>query len=136
MNVLPGSLIRPCRRILQMHKEDVSRLRRWHAGTVQIDGLLLTCNSYPSSPTGLRREQVDLNSLHPLRWVEALLKTFVSELFERTEAVLLCNDYPMIGWRQKNGLESMQMKHRRCGQITYLVIGMHSRSRGPQEGFA
>ena len=105
-----------------------------HGGDVQMDGLFLTCESYPSSPTGLRLQQVDLHTLHPLRWIEALLQTFVSELFERTEAVLLCNDDPIIGWRQKKGFESMHMKHRRRGPVTYLVIAMQSQSRAPKDG--
>ena len=134
MNVIPGGLVRPTRRIPQMHKTVVSCFRRWHGSDVEIDGLLAICDCYPSSPTRLRPQQVDLNNLHPLRWVEAFLKTFVSELFERTDAVLLCNDDPIIGRRRKKGLESMHMKHRRCGPVTYLVIAMQSRSRAPREG--
>ena len=51
------------------------------------------------SPTGFRFQQVDLHHLHPVRWVEALPKTLVSECFQRTDAVLLCNDDPSVGWR-------------------------------------
>ena len=66
--------------------------------------------------------------------VKAFCKMFVSELFEHTNAGLLCNDDPIIGWRQKKGLKSMHMKHRRGGQVTCLVIAMQSPSRAPQEG--
>ena len=65
-------------------------------------------------------------------WVEALLKMFLSELFHRTDAVLLCNDDLIVGWRRKKGFKSMHMKHHRCDQVTYLVIAMHSRSRAPE----
>ena len=44
VNVFSGSLVRPSRRISQMHKEVVSCFRRWHGGDVDIDGLLLTCD--------------------------------------------------------------------------------------------
>ena len=97
MNVIPGRLVRPSQRISQMHKEVVNCFRRWHGKDVQMDGVLPTCDSYPSGPTRLRLQQVDVNNLHPLRWVKAFLKTFVSELFERTDAVPLCNDDPIIG---------------------------------------
>ena len=117
-----------------MYKEAVSRFQRWYRGDFQIDGLLPTCDSYPSSPTGLRLQQVDLNNLHPLWWVQALLKRFVWNLFEHTDAVLLCNDDPIIAWRQREGFVSMHMRHRLCGQVTYLVIAMQSQSRAPQEG--
>ena len=134
MNVFPSSFVTPSRRISQMHQEVVNCFRRWHGGDVRIDGLLPTCDSYPCSPTHLRLQQVDLNNFHPLRWVEAFLKRFFLELFERTDAVLLCNDDPIIGWRRKKDFESMHMKHRRCGQVAYLVIAMQSRSRARQEG--
>ena len=134
VNVFRGRLVRPSPRISQMHKEVVSCFRRWHGGDVQINGLLPTCDSYPSNPACVCLQQVDVNNLHPLRWVKALLRTFVSELFERTNAGLLCNDDPIIGWRRKKGFESMHMKHRRCGQVTDLVIAMQSPSRAPQEG--
>ena len=135
VNVFPGRLVRPSRRISQTRKEAVSCFRQWHGRDVRIQGVLPTCDSYPSSPTGLRFQQVDLESLRQLRGVEAFLKTFFWELVERTDAVLLCNDDPIIGWRRKKGIESMHMKHRRCGLVTYLVIAMQSRSRGPQEGW-
>ena len=134
MNVFPCSLVRPSRRISQMHKEVVSCFRRWHDGDVQIDGLLPTSDCYSCSPTGLRFQQVDLHHLHPLRWVEALLKTLVSQCFQRTDAVLLCNDDPIVGWRRKQVFQRMNMKQQRCDRVTYLVIAMQSRSRAPQEG--
>ena len=84
----------------------------------------------PSRKAGF--QQVDLHHLHPLRWVEARLKRFVPDSFQRTDAVLLCNDDPIVGCRRKNGLASMHMKHHRCDQGTYLVIAMQSRSRAPQ----
>ena len=99
MNVFPHSLVRPGRRISQMHKEVVSCARRWHGGNVQIDGLLLTGDCYSCSRTGFRFQQVDLHHLHPLRWVKALLKTLVLECFQRTDAALLCNDDPIVSWR-------------------------------------
>ena len=134
VNVFPGRLVRPSRRMWQMHKEVASCFRRWHSGDVQIDGLLPTRDSYPSSPTRPRLQQVDLNNLNPLRWVEAFLTLFVSELFERTDEVLLCSNDPVIGRRRKKSFESMHMKRRRCGLVMHLVIGMQSRSRAPQEG--
>ena len=82
-----------------MHKEVVSCFRRWHGGYVQIDGLLPTGDYYSCSPTGFGFEQVDLHHLHPLWWVEALLKTLVLECSQRTDAVLLCNDDPIVSWR-------------------------------------
>ena len=82
-----------------MHKEVVSCFRRWHGGDVQIGRLLPTGDCYSSSPTGLRSQQVDLHHLHPLRWVEALLKRLVSECFKGTDAVLLCNDDAIVSWR-------------------------------------
>ena len=66
VNVFPCSLVRPSRRISQMHKEFVSCIRRWHGGDVQIDGLLPTGDCYSCSPTGFRFQQVDLHHLHPL----------------------------------------------------------------------
>ena len=99
VNVFPCSLVRPSRRISQMHKEVVSCFRRWHGGDVQIDGLLVPGDCYSCSPTSFRFKQVDLHHLHPLRRVEALLKRLVSECFQRTDAVLLCNDNPIVGWR-------------------------------------
>ena len=99
MTVFPCSLVRPSRRISQMHKEVVSCFRQWHGGDVQIDGLLLTGDCYSCSPTSLRFKQADHHHLHPLRWVEALLKTLVSQCFQRTDAVLLCNDDPIVGCR-------------------------------------
>ena len=60
---------------------------------------------------------------------------FVSQFFQRTDAVLLCNDDPIISCRRKNGLASMHMKHHRCDQLMYLVIAMQSRSRAPQVGW-
>ena len=134
MIVCRGRLVRPSRRISQMHKEVVSCFRGWHGGDFRIGRLLSTCHSYPSSPTGLRLQQIDLDNSHLLRWVEAFLKTFVSALFGRIDAVLLCNDDPNIDWRGKKGFESMHMKHGRCGLVMYLVIAKQSRSRPPQEG--
>ena len=99
VNVFPCSLVRPSRRISQMHKEVVSCFQWWHGGDVQIDGLLPTGDCYSCSPTGFRFQQVDVHHLHPVRWVEALLKTLVSECFQRTDAVLLCNDDPIVSWR-------------------------------------
>ena len=96
MNVISGGLVRPSRRIPQMHKKAVSCCQWWEGRYVKIDGLLATCDCYPSSPTRLCLQQVDVNNLHLLRWVEAFLKAFVSELFERTDAVVLCNDDPFI----------------------------------------
>ena len=134
MNVIPCGLVTPSWRIPQMRKKVVNCFRRWHSKDVEIAGLLTTCDCYPSSPTPLRLQQVDLPNLHPLRWVEVFLRTFVSELFQRKDAVLLCNDDPIISCRCKRGLESMHMKHRQCGAVTYFVIAMQSRSRAPQEG--
>ena len=97
MNVIPHGLLRPSRRIPQMHKEVVSCFRRWHGRDVQIDGVLPTCDCYPSGPTRLCLQQVDLNNFHPLWWVEAMLKTFSPQLNARTDTVLLCNADPIIG---------------------------------------
>ena len=55
--------------------------------------------------------------MHPLRWVEDFIKTFVSQLNERTHTVLFYNDNSIIGWRQKKGRESMHMKHSCCGPL-------------------
>ena len=98
-NVFPCSLVRPSRRIWQMHKEVISCFRRWHGGDVHIDGLLPTGDCYSCSLTGFRFQQVDLHHLHPLGWGKALLNTLVSECFQRTDAVLLCNDDLIVGWR-------------------------------------
>ena len=96
MNVISGRLVRPSRRIPQIHKKVVSCYRWWEGRDVEIDGLLATCDCYPRSPTCLRLQQADVNSLHLLRCVEAFLKAFVSELSERADAVVLCNDDPFI----------------------------------------
>ena len=99
VNVFPCSLVRPGRRISQLHKEVVSCFRQWQGGDVRINGLLPTGNCYSCSQAGFRFQQVDLHHLHPLQWVEALLEKLVSECFQRTDAVLLCNDDPIVGWR-------------------------------------
>ena len=124
VNVYPCSLVRPSRRISQMHKEVVSCFRRWHSGDVQIDGLLPSGDGWSGSPTGLRFQQVDLHHLHLLRWVKAQRNTLVSQLFQRTDAVLLCNDDPIISWRQKQGFKRMHMKHPRCDQVIATTCGV------------
>ena len=58
---------------------------------------------------------------------------FVLELLEPTNAVLLCNDDPIIGWRRKKGLEGMHVNYGRCGPVMYLVIAMQSLSGAPEE---
>ena len=96
MNVISGGLVRPSCRIRKMHKQVPSCYRWWEGRDVEIGGLLATCDCYPSSPTRLCLQQADVNNLHLLRWVEAFLKAFVSELSEGTDAVVLCNDDPLI----------------------------------------
>ena len=134
MNVFPCSLVRLSWRISQMHKAVVSCFRRWHSGAVKINGLLPTGDCYSCSPTGFRFQQVDVHHLHPLRRVEALLKTLVSQCFQRTDAVLLWNDDRIVGWRSKQGFQRMNMKQQRCDRVTHLVIAMQSRSKAPREG--
>ena len=90
--------------------------------------------THVAQPFFFRFQQVDLHHLHPLRWVEALLKTLVSECFQRTDAVLLCKDDPIVGWRRKQGCKRMHMKHQRCDRVTYLLIAMQSRSGAPLGG--
>ena len=68
------------------------------------------------------------------RGFEALLKTLVSQCFQRTDAVLLWNDDRIVGWRSKQGFQRMNLKQQRCDRVTYLVIAMQSRSRAPHEG--
>ena len=46
----PWRTLRPSQRIPQMHKKVVGCFRRWHGREVQINGLLPTCDRYPSSP--------------------------------------------------------------------------------------
>ena len=134
VKVIPGRLVRPSRRIPQMHKEVVSCFGRWHGRDVQIHGKFPTCDCYPSRPTRCRLQQVDLNNLHPLRWVEAFCKKFALQLNECPDTVLLCNDDIIIGGRQKKIRETTHMKHCRYDPVTYLVIAMQSRSQAPQGG--
>ena len=97
VNVIPHGLLRPSRRVAQMHKEGFSCFRRSHCRDVQIHGLFSTCDCYPSGAAHLRLQLVDLDNFHALQRAEASLKMFPQQLNDRTDTVLLCNDHPVIG---------------------------------------